>query len=115
MNVVGHRDHGGKRFLVQEFAVPLSALGRFEKLALSDAFLEMLLAPKKKAPAPPPKEEKKDEKKEEEKKAEEVKPEEEHYCDMLCCKFKRPPMKHYLKKFKLPDSIDAYTGELYTS
>ncbi|XP_072855192.2 cyclic nucleotide-gated channel beta-3 isoform X1 [Pogona vitticeps] len=69
--------------------------------------------PKKTAPAPPPKEEKKEEKKEEEKKAEEVKPEEEHYCDMLCCKFKRPPMKHYLKKLALPDSIDAYTDRRY--
>ncbi|XP_053169384.1 cyclic nucleotide-gated cation channel beta-3 [Hemicordylus capensis] len=66
--------------------------------------------PKKK---PPPKEEKKEEKKEDEKKAEEVKPEEEHYCNMLCCKFKRPPMKEYMKKIKLPDSIDAYTDRRY--
>ncbi|KAJ7338972.1 hypothetical protein JRQ81_012874 [Phrynocephalus forsythii] len=70
-------------------------------------------SPKKKAPPPPPKEEKKEEKKEEEKKVEEVKPEEEHYCDMLCCKFKRPPLKQYLKKCALPDSIDAYTDRRY--
>ncbi|KAF7246407.1 Cyclic nucleotide-gated cation channel beta-3 [Varanus komodoensis] len=68
--------------------------------------------PKKKPPPPPPKEEKKEEKKEEEKKPEEVKPE-EHYCDMLCCKFKRPPVKEYMKKMKLPDSIDAYTDRRY--
>uniref|UniRef100_A0A8D2KZD3 Cyclic nucleotide gated channel subunit beta 3 n=1 Tax=Varanus komodoensis TaxID=61221 RepID=A0A8D2KZD3_VARKO len=44
--------------------------------------------------------------------AKEVKPE-EHYCDMLCCKFKRPPVKEYMKKMKLPDSIDAYTDRRY--
>uniref|UniRef100_H3AIP1 Cyclic nucleotide gated channel subunit beta 3 n=1 Tax=Latimeria chalumnae TaxID=7897 RepID=H3AIP1_LATCH len=63
-------------------------------------------APSKKKP-PPPKEEKKEQK--EEKKEEAAKPEEEHYCDMLCCKFKRRPLKDYLKKLKLPESIDAYT------
>uniref|UniRef100_A0A803U1M4 Cyclic nucleotide gated channel subunit beta 3 n=1 Tax=Anolis carolinensis TaxID=28377 RepID=A0A803U1M4_ANOCA len=47
------------------------------------------------------------------KQAEEVKPEEDHYCDMLCCKFKRPPMKAYMKKMKLPESIDAYTDRRY--
>ncbi|KAJ6663913.1 hypothetical protein lerEdw1_008867 [Lerista edwardsae] len=61
------------------------------------------------------KEEKKDEKKEEkiDEKPEEAKPEEEHYCDMLCCKFKRPPMKEYMKKMKMPESIDAYTDRRY--
>ncbi|XP_066480498.1 cyclic nucleotide-gated channel beta-3 [Tiliqua scincoides] len=68
--------------------------------------------PTKKPPPPPPKEEKKDEKKEE-KKPEDGKPEEEHYCDMLCCKFKRPPMKEYMKKMKMPESIDAYTDRRY--
>lgn len=66
----------------------------------------MWLAPKKKPP-PPPKEEKKEEKKEEA----EAKPE-DHYCDMLCCKFKKPPLKKYLEYLQLPDSIDSYTGKL---
>uniref|UniRef100_H3AIP2 Cyclic nucleotide gated channel subunit beta 3 n=1 Tax=Latimeria chalumnae TaxID=7897 RepID=H3AIP2_LATCH len=47
------------------------------------------------------------------KKEEAAKPEEEHYCDMLCCKFKRRPLKDYLKKLKLPESIDAYTDRIY--
>uniref|UniRef100_A0A8C0JEV5 Cyclic nucleotide gated channel subunit beta 3 n=1 Tax=Chelonoidis abingdonii TaxID=106734 RepID=A0A8C0JEV5_CHEAB len=38
---------------------------------------------------------------------------EDHYCDMLCCKFKKPPLKEYLKKMELPDSIDAYTDRRY--
>uniref|UniRef100_A0A8D0BVM6 Cyclic nucleotide gated channel subunit beta 3 n=1 Tax=Salvator merianae TaxID=96440 RepID=A0A8D0BVM6_SALMN len=45
--------------------------------------------------------------------AKEAKPEEDHYCDMLCCKFKRPPMKEYIKKMKLPESIDSYTDRRY--
>ncbi|XP_074841542.1 cyclic nucleotide-gated channel beta-3 [Carettochelys insculpta] len=64
---------------------------------------------KKKPPPPPPKEEKKEEKKEDG----DAKPEEDHYCDMLCCKFKKPPLKEYLKKMVLPDSIDAYTDRHY--
>nr|XP_042712261.1 cyclic nucleotide-gated cation channel beta-3 [Chrysemys picta bellii] len=64
---------------------------------------------KKPPPPPPPKEEKKDEEKKEEGDA---KPE-DHYCDMLCCKFKKPPLKEYLKKMELPDSIDAYTDRRY--
>lgn len=66
------------------------------------------LAPSKKKPPPPPKDEKKEEKKEEA----EAKPEEDHYCDMLCCKFKKPPLKKYMTYLQLPDSIDSYTGKL---
>ncbi|NWZ75061.1 CNGB3 protein, partial [Poecile atricapillus] len=68
----------------------------------------------KKAP-PPPKEEKKDEKKEEKKEEAEAKPEEDHYCDMLCCKFKKPPMKKYMEYMKLPDTIDSYTDRRYVA
>ncbi|XP_065524609.1 cyclic nucleotide-gated cation channel beta-3 [Lathamus discolor] len=67
-------------------------------------------SPKKKPP-PPPKEEKKEEKKEEA----EAKPEEDHYCDMLCCKFKKPPLKKYLEYLQLPDSIDSYTDHRYVA
>lgn len=67
----------------------------------------MWLAPSKKPPSPP-KEAKKGEKKEET----EAKPEEDHYCDMLCCKFKKTPLKKYTEYLKLPDSIDSYTGKL---
>ncbi|NXY60478.1 CNGB3 protein, partial [Callaeas wilsoni] len=74
-------------------------------------------SPKK--PPPPPKEEKKDEKKDEkkeEKKEEaETKPEEDHYCDMLCCKFKKPPLKKYKEYMKLPDTIDSYTDRRYVA
>ncbi|KAM9575390.1 cyclic nucleotide-gated channel beta-3 [Guaruba guarouba] len=66
-------------------------------------------SPKK--PPPPPKEEKKEEKKEEA----EVKTEEDHYCDMLCCKFKKPPLKKYLEYLQLPDSIDSYTDHRYVA
>uniref|UniRef100_A0A8C3S3M1 Cyclic nucleotide gated channel subunit beta 3 n=1 Tax=Chelydra serpentina TaxID=8475 RepID=A0A8C3S3M1_CHESE len=52
-------------------------------------------------------------KKEEEKKEEGDATPEDHYCDMLCCKFKKPPLKEYLKKMVLPDSIDAYTDRRY--
>ncbi|XP_074799110.1 cyclic nucleotide-gated channel beta-3 [Natator depressus] len=62
---------------------------------------------KKPLPPPPPEEEKKDEEKKED-----AKPE-DHYCNMLCCKFKKPPLKEYLKKMELPDSIDAYTDRRY--
>eukprot|EP00079_Xenopus_tropicalis_P036620 XP_017950391.1 PREDICTED: cyclic nucleotide-gated cation channel beta-3 [Xenopus tropicalis] len=65
-------------------------------------------------PPPPPKKEEKPEVKDEkqaEKQAEEA--EKEHYCDMLCCKFKRPTLKKSLQKFKLPSSIDAYTDRSY--
>ncbi|XP_014108734.1 PREDICTED: cyclic nucleotide-gated cation channel beta-3 [Pseudopodoces humilis] len=68
----------------------------------------------KKAP-PPPKEEKKDEKKEEKKEEAEAKPEEDHYCDMLCCKFKKPPMKKYMEYMKLPETIDSYTDRRYVA
>ncbi|XP_069587678.1 cyclic nucleotide-gated channel beta-3 isoform X2 [Ranitomeya imitator] len=63
-------------------------------------------------PPPPPKEEEKAEKdKDAEKATQEA--EEEHDCDMLCCKFKRRPIQKYIKKLKIPDSIDAYTDRLY--
>ncbi|NWW07178.1 CNGB3 protein, partial [Oreocharis arfaki] len=70
-------------------------------------------SPKK--PPPPPKEEKKDEKKEEKKEEAEAKPEEDHYCDMLCCKFKKPPVKKYMEYIKLPDTIDSYTDRRYVA
>ncbi|NXT67160.1 CNGB3 protein, partial [Chaetops frenatus] len=70
-------------------------------------------SPKK--PPPPPKEEKKDEKKEEKKEEAEEKPEEDHYCDMLCCKFKKPPLKKYMEYMKLPDTIDSYTDRRYVA
>nr|XP_031359600.1 cyclic nucleotide-gated cation channel beta-3 [Lonchura striata domestica] len=61
----------------------------------------------KKPPPPPKKEEKKEEA--------EVKPEEDHYCDMLCCKFKKPPLKKYMEYMKLPDTIDSYTDRRYVA
>ncbi|XP_043921714.1 cyclic nucleotide-gated cation channel beta-3 [Protopterus annectens] len=65
-------------------------------------------------PTPSPPKNKKEHKEEKGKKqTEEVKPDEDHYCDMLCCKFKRRPLKEYLKKLKLADSIDAYTDRTY--
>uniref|UniRef100_H0WME9 Cyclic nucleotide-gated cation channel modulatory subunit n=1 Tax=Otolemur garnettii TaxID=30611 RepID=H0WME9_OTOGA len=55
--------------------------------------------PAKKAPEPPP-----------DTKPPEAKPaEEEHYCDMLCCKFKRRPWKMY----RFPQSIDPLTNLMY--
>ncbi|XP_009274324.1 PREDICTED: cyclic nucleotide-gated cation channel beta-3 [Aptenodytes forsteri] len=67
--------------------------------------------PSKKKPPPPPKEEKKEEKKEDA----EAKPEEDHYCDMLCCKFRKPPLKKYMEYLQLPDSIDSYTDRRYVA
>lgn len=37
----------------------------------------------------------------------EAQAEEEHYCDMLCCKFKRRPWR----KYQFPRSIDPLTSE----
>jgi hypothetical protein len=54
-------------------------------------------APAKKAPEPDPAQ----------KPAEAEVAEEEHYCDMLCCKFKRRPLKMY----RFPQSIDPLTSE----
>ncbi|XP_010285305.1 PREDICTED: cyclic nucleotide-gated cation channel beta-1, partial [Phaethon lepturus] len=45
----------------------------------------------------------------------EAKPEEDHYCDMLCCKFKKPPLKKYMEYLQLPDSIDSYTDRRYVA
>lgn len=55
------------------------------------------IAPVKKAPEPAP----------DAKPAEAGPVEEEHYCDMLCCKFKRRPWK----KYQFPQSIDPLTSE----
>lgn len=55
------------------------------------------IAPVKKAPEPAP----------DAKPAEAGQVEEEHYCDMLCCKFKRRPWK----KYQFPKSIDPLTSE----
>ncbi|XP_078542281.1 cyclic nucleotide-gated channel beta-3 [Lissotriton helveticus] len=84
---------------------------RIVDLEASSAETSPVTSPvKKKAPAPeaqpPMKEENKI-------KEPEVVPEEEHYCDMLCCKFKKRTFKECLKKFKLPDSIDSYTDISY--
>ncbi|NXI69188.1 CNGB3 protein, partial [Anseranas semipalmata] len=68
-------------------------------------------SPSKKKLPPPPKDEKKEEKKEEA----EAKPEEDHYCDMLCCKFRKPPVKKYMTYLQLPDSIDSYTDRRYVA
>ncbi|XP_069813503.1 cyclic nucleotide-gated channel beta-3 isoform X2 [Dendropsophus ebraccatus] len=64
-------------------------------------------------PPPPPKEEEKTEKDKDVEKGAQPEAEEEPYCDMLCCKFKRRPLKKYLSKLKIPDSIDGYTNPLY--
>ncbi|KAM6143018.1 cyclic nucleotide-gated channel beta-3 [Phoenicopterus ruber ruber] len=68
-------------------------------------------SPSKKQPPPPPKEEKKEEKKEDA----EAKPEEDHYCEMLCCKFKKSPLKKYMEYLRLPESIDSYTDRRYVA
>lgn len=34
----------------------------------------------------------------------------EHHQGMLSCKFQRLPVKDYLRRMKLPGSIDSYTG-----
>uniref|UniRef100_F7EIJ8 Cyclic nucleotide-binding domain-containing protein n=1 Tax=Monodelphis domestica TaxID=13616 RepID=F7EIJ8_MONDO len=57
-------------------------------------------SPAKKAPEPTP----------DPKAAEaETAKEEEHYCEMLCCKFKRRPLKMY----RFPQSIDPLTNLMY--
>uniref|UniRef100_A0A8C8ALZ5 Cyclic nucleotide gated channel subunit beta 3 n=1 Tax=Otus sunia TaxID=257818 RepID=A0A8C8ALZ5_9STRI len=66
-------------------------------------------SPSKKKSPPQPKEEKKEEKIDDAK----VKPEEDHYCDMLCCKFKKTPLKKYMEYLQLPASIDSYTDHRY--
>lgn len=59
------------------------------------------IAPAKKAPEPAP----------DTKPAEAAQVEEEHYCDMLCCKFKRRPWK----KYQFPKSIDPLTSESHVT
>ncbi|XP_019361445.1 PREDICTED: cyclic nucleotide-gated cation channel beta-1 isoform X1 [Gavialis gangeticus] len=39
--------------------------------------------------------------------------EEEHYCEMLCCKFKRRPWFDILKNYQFPSSIDPLTNLMY--
>nr|XP_058135911.1 cyclic nucleotide-gated cation channel beta-1 isoform X2 [Dasypus novemcinctus] len=56
-------------------------------------------SPAKKAPEPAP----------DAQPAEAGQAEEEHYCDMLCCKFKRRPWKTY----QFPQSIDPLTNLMY--
>ncbi|XP_054553479.1 cyclic nucleotide-gated cation channel beta-1 [Talpa occidentalis] len=55
-------------------------------------------SPSKKTPEPAP-----------EVKPTEAPAEEEHYCEMLCCKFKRRPWK----KYQFPQSIDPLTNLMY--
>ncbi|XP_064010418.1 cyclic nucleotide-gated cation channel beta-3 [Pogoniulus pusillus] len=100
---------------LKEFAKKIRARSEAYKEKLTDPVLSSpegspTASPKKKPP-PPPKEEKKEEKKE----ASEAKPEEDHYCDMLCCKFKKPPLKKYKEYLKLPESIDSYTDRRYVA
>ncbi|XP_072269346.1 cyclic nucleotide-gated channel beta-3 [Pyxicephalus adspersus] len=68
---------------------------------------------KKKPPLPSPKEEDKGDKEKDVEKEPKPEPEEEHYCDMLCCKFKKRPIKKIFDKFKMPESIDSYTDPYY--
>ncbi|XP_060100314.1 cyclic nucleotide-gated cation channel beta-3 [Heteronotia binoei] len=82
---------------------------RLKDPVLSSPEVSPTASPKKEVPPPPPKEEEK----KEVKKEEAAVPEEEHYCDMLCCKFKRRPFKEYLKKAKLPQSMDPLTDRFY--
>lgn len=78
----------------------------WQKFALFSMFLWVLLAPAKKKPPeplpPPPAELKPEAAKVEE---------EEHYCEMLCCKFKRHPWFDTLKNYQFPSSIDPLTSE----
>ncbi|XP_054841460.1 cyclic nucleotide-gated cation channel beta-3 [Eublepharis macularius] len=85
---------------------------RLKDPVLSSPDVSPTASPKKEAPPPPPKEE---EEKKEVKKEDVAVPEEEHYCDMLCCKFKRRPLKYYLKKIKLPQSMDPLTDRFYVA
>ncbi|OCT76958.1 cyclic nucleotide-gated cation channel beta-3 [Xenopus laevis] len=70
-------------------------------------------APPPPIPPPPKKEEKPETKDEKKAETEAEEAEKEHYCDMLCCKFKRPTLKQTFQKFKLPSSIDSYTDRSY--
>lgn len=37
---------------------------------------------------------------------------EEHYYHILCFKFQKMPLTEYLKRIRLPRSIDSYTGTI---
>uniref|UniRef100_A0A8C5WGH0 Cyclic nucleotide gated channel subunit beta 3 n=1 Tax=Leptobrachium leishanense TaxID=445787 RepID=A0A8C5WGH0_9ANUR len=67
--------------------------------------------PKPRQPPPPIKEESKEEKETEA--PEPLEQDEEHYCDMLCCKFKRPSLRKRLQSLMIPHTIDAYTDPHY--
>ncbi|XP_038665033.1 cyclic nucleotide-gated cation channel beta-3-like isoform X3 [Scyliorhinus canicula] len=61
----------------------------------------------------PPKEGKREEVKQEEIKDDGIKSEEEYHCGMICYEFKRPPVKRFIQKLRVPESIDIYTDRLY--
>nr|XP_036851735.1 cyclic nucleotide-gated cation channel beta-3 [Manis javanica] len=42
-----------------------------------------------------------------------AKQKEEHYYHMLCCKLQKMPLTAYLKRMRLPRSIDSHTDRLY--
>ncbi|XP_020825759.1 cyclic nucleotide-gated channel beta-3 [Phascolarctos cinereus] len=89
---------------LQDFAKRMQQRTAHYKKKLEEGDLSSPEAsPKAAAPAvppPPPKEDK-------------AQGEEEHYCDMLCCKFRKFPLKEYLKEMKLPTSIDSQTDVSY--
>ncbi|XP_078071615.1 cyclic nucleotide-gated channel beta-3-like [Mustelus asterias] len=62
---------------------------------------------------PQPKEDKREEVKQEEIKDDGIKSEEEYHCDMICGKFKKPLLKKFIQKLRVPESIDIYTDRLY--
>ncbi|KAI1243490.1 hypothetical protein IHE44_0001115, partial [Lamprotornis superbus] len=101
---------------LQEIVKKLRERANVYKEKLNDPVISSPEAtPKKPPPKEEKKDEKKDEKKEEKKEEAEAKPEEDHYCDMLCCKFKKPPLKKYMDYMKLPDTIDSYTDRRYVA
>ncbi|XP_074062547.1 cyclic nucleotide-gated channel beta-3 [Macrotis lagotis] len=89
---------------LREFAMKMRQRTAYYKKKLEEGDLSSPeVSPKATAPAVPSPHPGEDEAKEEQ----------EHYCDMLCCKFKNVPMKDYLKKMKLPTSIDSQTDISY--
>ncbi|XP_053323185.1 cyclic nucleotide-gated cation channel beta-3 [Spea bombifrons] len=68
---------------------------------------------KHKPPQPPPPAKKEESETQKERQVDgQPEQEEEHYCDMLCCKFKRPSFK---KRLQIPYSIDGYTDPFYVA
>uniref|UniRef100_A0A8D0FKJ1 Cyclic nucleotide gated channel subunit beta 3 n=1 Tax=Strix occidentalis caurina TaxID=311401 RepID=A0A8D0FKJ1_STROC len=94
---------------LQEIVRKMRERATVYKEKLKDPVLSSPEGSPTKKPPPQPKEEKKEEKIDDT----EVKPEEDHYCDMLCCKFKKTPLKKYMEYLQLPDSIDSYTDRRY--